>query len=144
MERRVVVKVLARQHLDALGVLGRELGTQPDDDAPEFRIEENRVLRIEAGRQRCGQRRYDADERDHQGNETDHGRPQFQRPDLPANLAWSRRKSAAGTNAATSPPIAAIWPTSVAVVGRPFGEAGRHTGSASRGHASLNPAIATL
>ena len=51
MERHVVVKLLARQLLQPLGVSGRDVGVQLDDDAAGRGFEDQRVLRIGAGGQ---------------------------------------------------------------------------------------------
>ena len=45
----------------------------------------------------------------------------------PANLVLRLAATDDGTNADTSPPIAAIWRTSVAVIGRTATEAGTNT-----------------
>ena len=47
VERHVVVEVLARELLEALGVLGREVVAQLDDDAAVLGVDEEGVLRIE-------------------------------------------------------------------------------------------------
>src|SRR5262249_20302357 len=133
--------MLAGERLDALDVLGRKIGPQADDDAAVFGLEEHRILRIEAGRHRCGEHGHDADERNQEGEHTGHGDSLAQAPDLPANLDLRRRATAAGTKAETSPPIAAIWRTSVAVMGRTIGEAGRNTVCTSGAMASFMPAI---
>src|SRR5215213_11498547 len=44
-----------------------------------------------------------------------------------ASFAVNRRSTLGGTKAETSPPIAAIWRTRVALIGRTAGEAGRNT-----------------
>ena len=75
MERHVVVIALARELLEALGMLGREVGAQLDDDAALGGVDHQRVLRIDAGgkfrRLREGGRR--ADERNDDGENADHG-----------------------------------------------------------------------
>ena len=52
VERHVVVKALARQLLDALGVLGRKVGPQLDDDAALGGVDDDGVGLVEIGRQR--------------------------------------------------------------------------------------------
>jgi hypothetical protein len=46
MERNAVVEAFARQLLDALDVLGRQIGAQLDDDAALGRLDDEGVLRI--------------------------------------------------------------------------------------------------
>ena len=46
MEDDAVVEALARQLLDALDVLGREVGAQRDDDAALGRLHDERVLGV--------------------------------------------------------------------------------------------------
>ena len=57
VERHVVVELLARQRLEALGVLGREVGAQLDDDAAVLGVDQERVLRIERRRATAARRR---------------------------------------------------------------------------------------
>ena len=56
VERHVVVIALARQLLDALGVLGREVGPQLDDDAALGGVDDDRIRLVEIGGQRLGDR----------------------------------------------------------------------------------------
>ena len=56
VERHVVVITLARELLDALGMLGREIGPQLDDDAALGGVDDDRVLLVEIGWQRLGDR----------------------------------------------------------------------------------------
>ena len=74
VERHVVVEALARELLDALGVLGREVVAQLDDDAAFFGVEQDGVLRIEAGRQFHLRERgaQGANERANDGENADH------------------------------------------------------------------------
>ena len=55
MERHVVVKMLAREQLEPLGVERRDFGVQLDDHPTVFGVEVKRVLRIETGRERFGE-----------------------------------------------------------------------------------------
>ena len=56
VERHVVVIALARQLLDPLGMLGREVGAQLDDDAALGGVDDDRVRLVEIGGQRLGDR----------------------------------------------------------------------------------------
>ena len=131
VERHVVVIAFARQLLDALDVLGREIGPQLDDDPPVLGVDQQRVLRIGAGGQRSGQRR--APRRSARRTERAGGswkllwhRSGFSRSCRRTSPSDGRRPAAA-RSALTSPPIEAIWRTSVAVIGRTGGDAGRKT-----------------
>src|SRR6185437_2719108 len=148
MERHVVVKAVARELLDALGVLGRDIGAQFYDDAALGGVDDDRVCLVEVGGQRLGERGGDADQRGKDGKNSDHensgkvvGRSfglapgPIARPVAvvtrqtrdQANFFFRLAATADGTNAETSPPIAAIWRTSVAVIGRTATEAGTNT-----------------
>ena len=59
----------------------------------------------------------------------------------PANFAFSRAATGGGTNGVTSPPMDAICLTSVAVIGRTAGEAGRNTVCTSAAITAFMPAI---
>ena len=54
------------------------------------------------------------------------------------NLAFRRSATRPGTKAETSPPIPAIWRTSVAVMGRTAGEAGEEDGLDLRRHGGVH------
>ena len=49
MERQPVIETLPHQFLDARDMVGREIGTQLDHDAPIGQIEVKRVFGIENG-----------------------------------------------------------------------------------------------
>ena len=59
----------------------------------------------------------------------------------PANFAFSRAATGGGTKGVTSPPMDAICLTSVAVIGRTAGEAGRNTVCTSAAITAFMPAI---
>src|SRR5262245_58935525 len=65
----------------------------------------------------------------------------WHQPDLLANFDFNRATTGGGTKDDTSPPIEAIWRTSVAVIGRTAGEAGRNTVWRSGAMAPFMPAI---
>src|SRR5262249_22476774 len=140
-ERHVVVILLACKQLDALHVLGGDVVAQLDDDAAVFGVDQERVLRIGAGGQllRKGGRR--TDQRGKKCKQADHGNSRAQRPDLPANFAFRRTATGGGTNGDTSPPIDAICRTSVAVIGRTVGAAGRKTPCTAGAIAAFIPPI---
>src|SRR5258708_9961285 len=130
VERDVVVILLPRQQLDALDVLGGDVVAQLDDDATVFGVDQKRVLRIGTRGKllRAGGR--PPDQRGKKCKQADHGASRGQRPDLPANVAFRRTATGAGTNGDTSPPMDAICRTSVALIGRTIGEVGTETGYA--------------
>src|SRR5438105_14935858 len=66
---------------------------------------------------------------------------QVQVPALPANLAFRRAATGAGTNGVTSPPIDAICRTRVAVIGRTEADAGTNTVCTSGAMVAFIPAI---
>ena len=72
MERHVVVKAFARELLDALGVLGRDVGAQLDDDAALGGVDHDRIGLVETGRQRLRDRGSRADQRGDNGENSDH------------------------------------------------------------------------
>ena len=51
MERHAVVEFIARELLDALGMFGRDVGAQLDDDAALRGVDHQGVLRVGTGRQ---------------------------------------------------------------------------------------------
>ena len=75
MERHVVVIAVARKLLDTLGVLGRDIGPQLDDDAALGGVDDDRIGLVEIGRQRLGDRRRDANQRGDEGKNSDHENP---------------------------------------------------------------------
>ena len=144
VERHVVVEAVARQLLDALGVLRRDVVAQLDDDAAVFGVEQHGVLRIEPGRQlHLRESGRGADERDDDSENADHSIDDLPGLDqrLARNFFFSRAATSAGTKAETSPPMPAIWRTNVAVIGRAAGEAGRNTLWMPGAIASFMPAI---
>ena len=142
MERHVVVILLTRQQLDALDVLGGDVVAQLDDDAPVFGIDQKRVLWIGAGRQLyLRESRRHTDQKGQSCKQADHGISRAQRPDVPANFAFSRTATGGGTNGETSPPMEAICRTSVAVIGRTAGAAGRKTVCTAGAIVAFIPAI---
>ena len=54
MERHAVVEAVARELLQPRGVVGREVVAQLDDDAPLRGVDQERVLRVGAGRKSFG------------------------------------------------------------------------------------------
>ena len=72
MERHVVVKAFARELLDALGVLGREIGAQLDDDAALGGVDDDRILLVEIGGQRLRDGGSRAEQRGEDGENSDH------------------------------------------------------------------------
>src|SRR5262249_6208418 len=144
-------ELVARELLDPLGVLGREIRPQLDDDAALGGVDQDRVLGVEAGRQLrlhlgLGERGHGADQCGNDGEDTDHDgscwivRYNAQARDLAPRLLASRAATAAGTKAETSPPMPAIWRTKVAVIRRARGEAGTKTLCTSRAPPALIPA----
>src|SRR5579883_1837133 len=75
VERDVVVEAVAGELFDALGVIGREIGAQLDDDAALGGVDHDRVVGIDAGGQlrRRPQGGRNAHERDQDGENADHG-----------------------------------------------------------------------
>jgi hypothetical protein len=61
--------------------------------------------------------------------------------EVAANFAFSAATTLGGANGATSPPIAAIWRTRVAVIGRTGEEAGKNTVCISGAIAPFMPAM---
>ena len=64
-----------------------------------------------------------------------------QRPGQAAIASAHRLATDAGTKAETSPPIPAIWRTSVALIGRTAADAGRNTVCSSGAICAFMPAI---
>ena len=151
MERHVVVVALARELLDALGMLGREVAPQLDHDAALGGVDHDRIRLVEIGGKRLGDRGDRADERGDECEDSDHENSghvkagnRFKSRDSTrqsANLVFRLAATDGGTNADTSPPMAAIWRTSVAVIGRTATEAGRNTVCTSGAMVSFMPAI---
>ncbi len=74
MERHVVVEAFARQLLDALGVLRREVGPQLDHDAALGRLDDDRILLVQIGGQGLlRQRGKSEQDGDNEGESADHG-----------------------------------------------------------------------
>src|SRR4051794_35343167 len=73
MKRHVVVVSLARELLDALGVLGREIAAQLDDDAALGGVDHNRIGLVEIGGQRLRDRGANANQRGDECEGSDHG-----------------------------------------------------------------------
>ena len=142
VERHVVVVALARQLLDALGMLGREVGAQLDDDAALGGVDHDRIRLVEIGGQRLRDRGSRADQRGEKAKNSDHENSGSEESAAQlANLVLRLAATAGGTNAETSPPMAAIWRTSVAVIGRTATEAGTNTVCTSGAMVSFMPAI---
>ena len=72
MERHVVVEAVAGELLDALGMFGREIGAQRDDDAALGGVDHDRIGLVEIGRQRLGERGSRAEQRGEEGENSDH------------------------------------------------------------------------
>ena len=72
VERHVVVIAVARELLDALGMLGREIGAQLDDDAALGGVDHDRILLVETGGKRLRDRGSGADQRGDEGESSDH------------------------------------------------------------------------
>ncbi len=79
---RVIVKLrtdLAPQHaeriklLDALGVLRRDIGAQLDHNPALGGVDDDGILFVETGRKRLGNGGRGNDQRDENGEDTDHG-----------------------------------------------------------------------
>src|SRR4051794_4699390 len=148
VERHVVVIALARELLDALGVLGRKVRPQLDDDAALGGVDDDGVGLVEAGRQGLRERRHRKQNRgkkpdkncensdhDNSGSEMRKETRRYQ-----ANFALSWAATSGGTKAETSPPMAAIWRTKVAGIGRAMGETRRKNGCTPGALAPLMPA----
>ena len=128
VERHVVVVLFARELLDAFDVLGREVVAQLDDDAAVFGIDQracsaDRRLPAVVARGRAPHRSARQELRSRRIMES----PGINGRTLPANFAFRRAATDGGTNCETSPPMDAICRTSVAVIGRMIGDAGRNT-----------------
>jgi hypothetical protein len=72
MERHVVVIALARELLDALGMLGREVGPQLDHDAALAGVNHDRIRLVEIGGQRLGDRGSHEEQRGDECENSDH------------------------------------------------------------------------
>ena len=72
VERHVVVIAVARQRLDALGVLRCQIGAQLDDDAALGGVDDDRIGLVEIGGQRLGQCGSRAYQRSEQAKNSDH------------------------------------------------------------------------
>ncbi|MET4761001.1 hypothetical protein ABH970_001373 [Bradyrhizobium ottawaense] len=72
MERHVVVIALARELLDALGMLGRDIGAQLDDDAALGGVDDDGVGLVEVGRQLLRHRRHREQKRGKNCENSDH------------------------------------------------------------------------
>ena len=72
MERHVVVIALARQQLDALGMLGGEVVPQLDHDAALGGVDHNRIRLVEIGGQWLGDRGNCANQRGDECENADH------------------------------------------------------------------------
>ena len=123
MEGDIVVEMLLGELLDALDMLGREVGAQLDGDAAVFGVEiEQLVFGARHGR---GAKRGDG----RGGEKQTAGEFHEASLCLPRLLMARLRASteAAGAKADTSPPSAAIWRTKVPLTWRSPGEAGRKT-----------------
>ncbi len=116
MERHVVVEAVARELLDAGGVSGREVVAQPDHHIALGGFEHQRVLRIGLGGAEHGGAQETSAARTCENADHESSR----KADY-LNLALSRAATLAGTKCEMSPPILAIWRTSVAVIGRTGG-----------------------
>jgi hypothetical protein len=108
VERHVVIILVARELLDAFGMLGREVGPQLENDAAHIGIDDDGVLGIGTGRQLYGlrERRRSANQAGKNGEQSDHGTPP-PAPALPANC-FQARSGRRRHNGETLPPIAAI------------------------------------
>ena len=149
MEDDAVVEPALGQRLDLLRVLRREVRAQADGDAPILGVEIDGVLRIGRRLLRGGGRQGGKRERQSE-NEVLHGSSldsvilgqgwrlaDQRRP----NFSFSRAATSGGTKRDASPPMPAIWRTSVAVIGRASGDAGRMTVCTSGAIVSFMAAI---
>src|SRR5262249_45343168 len=73
MKGNIVVELVARELLDAFGVLGREIVAQLYDDPAMLGIDKDRILRIYPGRQWLSQDEAGAKQRANDNKDTDHG-----------------------------------------------------------------------
>ena len=89
----------------------------------------------------CGQYRCGQYQREQASDNVDHVISRIKRFQTLANLRFSRAATSAGTKAETSPPMAAIWRTKVAVIGRTAGDGGRKTVCTPGAMAAFIPAI---
>ncbi len=124
MEGDVVIFALLRQRLDLRNVLRRNIGHELDDDRTILQLDRQHMI----GRLGKGVAR--------EGGEVKHAGKceieEFHVSSVAAEnalriCAWIEgpSRTAAGTKALTSPPMAAIWRTNVAVIGREAVPAGR-------------------
>src|SRR5690606_19603667 len=123
VEGDVVVFAAAHQRLDLLDVPGRDVGPERDGHLAVLELEDQRVLRLGGKRGRAGEHAGGDDEGRGKPQKAHEGYSRFQA----LNLASSAAATLAGTKGRTLPPIAAIWRTSVAVMVRTEGLAGRNT-----------------
>src|ERR1700737_2726989 len=72
MERHVIVKAFASEQLDLLSVFRREIGPQLNDDTALGGVDDDRILLVEIGRKRLRDRGGRADQRDDEGENSDH------------------------------------------------------------------------
>ncbi len=139
MEGDIVVFALGSEVLDLGNVLGRDIRHQLDHDRAILQLDGQEVLvGLGLGSAEAG------DGQQQSGCELDelHDHSRFlrsaaQRPYLELRAA----STGAGTKALTSPPMAAIWRTNVAVMGREAVAAGRKTVCTSGAMVAFMPAI---
>ena len=140
VEGDVVVGAGAHQLLDLLDMLGREVRPQRDRHVAVLQRDDHGVLGIGGECRRDeggGEKRENGHERRGEPCKM-HG--EFSESQF-LNLATSGLTTAFGTKGRMSPPIDAIWRTSVAVMVRTEGLAGRKTVCSSGAIVSFMPAI---
>ena len=134
----------ARELLDPLGMLGRDIGAQLEHDAALRGVDDDRIRPFDAGGQRLRDRGSRADQRGDEGQNSDHDNSGSEIEELATSVGEFCLQAAAtagGTKAETSPPMAAIWRTSVAVIGRTATDAGRNTVWTSGRHGLVHAGI---
>ena len=137
VEGDVVVGAFAGQRLDLLDMLRREVGPQRNRHVAVLQRDDQRILRI------CGEGELGCEQcRGHDARRSEPFQHELSpEPYLDLNFALSGATTAAGTKGRMSPPIDAIWRTSVAVMVRTEGLAGRKTVCSSGAIVSFMPAI---
>ena len=107
MEWNVIVESITSKLLDALGMFGRDVGPQLDDNLALRGVDHDGVLLVETGRQwlrKSGDHEYQRGDEAKDSNHDNSGSEE-DRFIQPANLVLSFDATSCGTKADTSPPI---------------------------------------
>ena len=125
MEGDVVIVAVLGQRLDLGDVLRSVLRVKLDDDGAILELYGQQMLRL-LGDDLAGEGG-DIEDRRKGESKIFHVSSIRMAKAQDTKRALSARKTVAGTKPLTSPPMAAIWRTNVAVMGREAGSAGRKT-----------------